>query len=89
MSQNLPLAAQYYVDRDCFEIDKEKVFYRSWQCVCHVSEFSKSGDFKTHTIADESMFVIRDTDGQLQAYYNICRHRGHPIVEGQGKARQG
>lgn len=87
MTQNTPLSADYYVDPKYFEIDKEQIFFRTWQCVCHVSEVSDPGDYATFTIVDEDVFVIRDKDGGLNAYYNICRHRGHPIVEGRGKGK--
>ncbi|MFT5114572.1 MAG: phenylpropionate dioxygenase-like ring-hydroxylating dioxygenase large terminal subunit [Parasphingorhabdus sp.] len=88
MSQNTPLSARYYVDPDYFEVDKEKVFYRTWQCVCHVSEIANAGDFKAFTIADENIFVIRAKDGTLYAYYNVCCHRGHPLVEGSGSGKR-
>ena len=88
MLKNTPLAAHYYIDAPSFEIDKEKIFYRTWQCVCHVSEVANSGDYATFTIVDEDVFVIRASDGQLFAYYNVCRHRGHPLVEGRGSGKK-
>jgi len=88
MSMNTPLSAKYYVESEFFEIDKEKIFFRSWQCVCHVSEIAGVGDFKTFTIVDENVFVIRQSDDVVHAYYNVCRHRGHPLVEGEGKDKR-
>ena len=88
MSKDSPLSARYYTDSEYFELDKENVFYRSWQCVCHVSEVADAGDFFSFTIVDEDIFVVRDKDDQLYAYYNICRHRGHPLVEGAGKNKR-
>ena len=88
MPQNTPLSARYYVEPEYFEIDKEKVFYRSWQCVCHVSEVAEAGDYKTFTVVDEDIFVIRENENVLHAYYNICRHRGHPLVENEGKGKR-
>ena len=82
-----PLAAKYYVEPDRFEVDKEKIFYRSWQCVCHLSEVAEAGQFATYRVVDENVFVIRDRSGALRAFYNICRHRGHPLVEGSGRVR--
>ena len=88
MTRDIPLSAKYYTDSKYFDIDKEKVFYRSWQCVCHVSEVADAGDFTTFKVVDENVFVVRDKVGQLHAYYNICRHRGHPLVEGAGKNKR-
>ena len=79
-----PLAAKYYTDKRYFTLDRDSIFFRSWQCVCHQSEVANAGDFATLPIVVESVFVIRDRTGELHAYYNICRHRGHPLVEGFG-----
>ena len=84
MSENQPLPAERYLDPVQFERDRERVFHRSWQCVCHLSELATTGDFVTFDIAGESVFVTRDQQGQLQAFYNLCRHRGHPLLEGVG-----
>jgi len=87
-NQDSPLAAKYYIDEEYFLLDRDNIFFRSWQCVCHESEVANSGDFATLPIVNESVFVIRDGAGQLQAYYNVCRHRGHPLVEGFGKGKK-
>jgi len=83
-----PLAARYYTEPRWYESDKENIFYRTWQCVCHVSEVAQPGAFATLRIADENVFVIRNDDGALQAFYNVCRHRGHPLVDGFGRVRK-
>lgn len=88
MSRDTPLEARYYTEPEWFETDKEKIFFRSWQCVCHVSEIAETGDFRTFSVVDEGVFVIRASDGGIAAYYNICRHRGHPLVEGTGKGKR-
>jgi phenylpropionate dioxygenase-like ring-hydroxylating dioxygenase large terminal subunit len=55
-NQGLPLAAKYYTDEKFFPLDRDNIFFRSWQCVCHQSEVSNSGDFATLPIVDESIF---------------------------------
>ena len=87
MEPSVPLDANYYVEPDLFTLDKDKIFYRTWQCVCHVSEVATVGAYATLSIVDEDVFVIRDRSGQLRGYYNVCRHRGHPLVAGMGVAR--
>lgn len=79
-----PPAIEYYTDAAHFERDKHDIFYRSWQCVCHVSEVARPGDYATCSIVDEKIFVLRNPGGELRAWYNLCRHRGHPLLEGFG-----
>ncbi|MBT7611978.1 MAG: aromatic ring-hydroxylating dioxygenase subunit alpha, partial [Rhodospirillaceae bacterium] len=89
MTREQPLEARFYTDPEVFERDRERIFHRTWQCVGHVSEVSEPGDYMTLPIVDENVFVIRGDDGALRAFYNVCRHRGHPLVEGAGSAKRG
>ena len=84
----LTLPSRYYLDAAIYEREKEAIFYRSWQYVGHRSQFRQAGDYLTRTICDESIFVIRDEDGALRGFYNVCRHRAHRLLRGQGRARR-
>jgi len=55
MSTDKPLSAKYYVNREYFDIEKESIFFCSWQCVCHVSEVADPGDFATFTLYREAL----------------------------------
>ena len=79
-----PLPARYYIEPDAFEIDKQAIFYRTWQCVGHASQVRKAGDYLSFSVVDEDIAVVRGQDSKLRAFYNVCRHRGHPVVEGAG-----
>ena len=76
----------YYADHQVFELEKTKVFAEGWVCVGHQSEISKTGQYMTVTIGDEPVVILRDRQGQVRAYSNVCRHRGMTLVEGKGKA---
>ena len=78
------LPNHYYTDPDVFDAEKEKLFYRSWQYVGHVSNVQNSGDYITAQIADQSVFISRGKDDELRAFYNVCQHRAHELLEGQG-----
>ncbi len=82
------LPAEYYLSTDIFEIEKEKIFYKTWQYVAHESMLPDSGDYICLDICDESIFVIRSSDNKLRAFYNICRHRAHQLLQGYGNVRK-
>lgn len=58
----------------------EKIFRREWIFAGHVSEVSKAGSYKTFRVGDQHCFLLRDGDGCLRAFYNVCRHRGHVLL---------
>ena len=82
------LSSDYYLDQQVFELEKEKIFYRSWQYVAHELMLPDPGDYITLKICDENLFVIRSADGELRAFYNVCRHRAHELLQGSGNVRK-
>ena len=51
--------------------------------VCHVSEVPNPGDFATLRLMGERALVVRGEDGELRAFYNVCRHRAAAVVQGR------
>ena len=78
------LSREYYTDPNVYELEKKKIFYRTWQYVAHKSVLANVGDYVTVKICDQNVFVIRSGDGELRAFYNVCKHRAHELLEGQG-----
>lgn len=79
------MPARFYHDAAIFEAEKEAIFYRTWHYAGHVSQVAEKGQFITTRIHEQSVFVARGRDGELRAFYNVCAHRGHELLEGNGK----
>ncbi len=69
-----------YFSEEMFSLERDLIFRRHWQCVCHVSDVPDPGDFFTFDIAGERVLVVRGNDGALRAFHNLCRHRGSRVV---------
>ena len=76
---SLTLPGRYYSDEDVFAAEREAVFARHWTCVGREDEITDAGDFLLACLAQESVIVLRDEQGALRAFYNVCRHRGTAI----------
>ncbi len=81
------LPARYYIDVDVYDRVRERLFYRTWQFACHASMIPEPGDYYAFAIADQDLFVMRQKDGSVRAFYNVCQHRGHLLLEGTGRTR--
>ena len=81
------LPAKYFCDADIFNRAREKIFYRTWQYACHASELQQVGDYRCITIAEQDIFVVRNREKKLTAFYNVCRHRGHKLLDGDGRCK--
>ncbi len=84
----LTIPSRYYTDPDYYRIEKERILYRTWQFACHETDIAEPGAYQTVQIADESVVVLRGRDKEVRAFYNVCRHRAHRIVEGAGKCQR-
>ncbi|MEM6656949.1 MAG: ring-hydroxylating oxygenase subunit alpha [Pseudomonadota bacterium] len=79
------LKAEAYVDPAWFEVDRDAVLGRTWQWVCHVEKLRARGSYFTVDIAGRPIAVVRDRDGTLRAFYNVCKHRAHHLLSGEGR----
>lgn len=72
-----------YYAPEVFEREKERIFYRSWFYACREEVVAEPSRWRTITVADESILLVRGKDGTLRAFYNVCRHRGTRLCEGE------
>jgi len=74
-----------YTDPAVWEAEKRAIFYRHWHFACHESALDAPGKYVTTAIHDQELFLTRGHDGEVRGFYNVCAHRGHPLVEGEGQ----
>jgi len=80
-----PLPGRFYWDPEIFEQERQRIFRRSWQYVGHVSMLPEPGSYIVREILDQSVVVLRDRAGELRAFFNVCQHRAHRLLEGEGR----
>ena len=75
-----------YNDPDMFRADMEEVFYKEWIFVGMSCEVPGKGDYFTVDIGQNPVLIVRDGEGGIQAFFNVCRHRGSRVcLEHRGK----
>jgi choline monooxygenase len=83
------IPAPWYFDEGIAELERASVFGRAWQVLGRVDRVRDNGHFFTADLAGEPLVVARGDDGQLRAFYNVCRHHAAAVVtEAQGCAKQ-
>jgi Rieske 2Fe-2S family protein len=70
------LPSSWYRDPRVFAVEKEQIFCREWLAVCRAEELPEPGDHRVIDVLGESILLVRNRDGDLRAFYNVCRHRG-------------
>ena len=70
------LPSSWYTSAQVFALEKERIFCREWLCVARAEELPEPGAFRVLEVLGESILLVRNREGQLRAFYNVCRHRG-------------
>ncbi len=78
------LDARCYREARFLALEHEQVFRRSWQFLCHEEKLREPGSYVAAQVHGQSVFAARDREGELRAFYNVCRHRGHELLAGDG-----
>lgn len=83
--QQFQIATDEYCNVNRFQKEVANIFFNLPQMAIHSSEL-KLGEFRTLTLIDIPVLLMRDKQGKVTAMVNICQHRGAQIVpERQGK----
>ena len=80
--QLLPKDAYY--DAAWYAKERDALFAKAWVWAATEGQLAEAGDFVTCRVLRHPLFIVRDADGELRAFHNICRHRGCELVEGRG-----
>jgi len=75
------LPSSWYRSADVFKVEKERIFCREWLGVCREEELPNPGDHLTLDVLGESILLLRNREGALRAFYNVCRHRGSRLCK--------
>jgi len=77
-----PVSYEDSISPEFYELEREAVFKRAWLNVGRVERLPRNGSYFTKelAVADTSIVVVRDMQGHVRAFHNICRHRGNKLV---------
>jgi choline monooxygenase len=82
----LPLArartipSDWYFDPELYALECRRVFGATWQVAGRVDQLAEPGSFVTAEIAGAPVIVLRDEQGTLRAFHNVCRHRAARVL---------
>ena len=81
---NLPrIPAERYLDQDQFEAELE-LFKTSWLIAGTTNEFREVGSYKVmDRWGGATVVIVKGEDRKIRAFWNVCQHRGGPVVEGE------
>lgn len=79
-----PIPAARYTDPTFFELENQKMWPRVWQFAAREEELPETGDYVVYENAGKSFIVLRQQDGSVRAFANVCLHRGRKLKTEDG-----
>ena len=74
-----------YTDPSVLEAERERVLRAGWLPVARIDQLANPGDYACTDVAGAPVVALRDGAGTLRVLSAICRHRGMPVVSGEGR----
>jgi choline monooxygenase len=83
------LPSRYYTDTGIYQRELTHIHHKTWCYVGHITDVADPRCYFTDTIAGQSIVVIKGDDHVIRAFFNVCQHRGHELLNGKGKLGKG
>ena len=73
------ISTRIFAEQEIYEQELQQIFARCWLFLCHESQIPMPGDFLTTYMGEDPVLVVRDRGGKINAFLNVCRHRGNRL----------
>jgi Rieske 2Fe-2S family protein len=75
------LPGAFYSDERIYRAELERIWRRGWLFAGHSCEIPSPGDYFTMNVDGDSLIIVRSDEGEINALWNVCRHRGTELCD--------
>lgn len=78
--QHRPILGDRYTSTDFYRREWENLWPKTWLLLGREADMRRPGDYQMEEVGPESFIMIRQDDGSIRAFYNVCQHRGSRLL---------
>ncbi|KAF7190330.1 Choline monooxygenase, chloroplastic [Pseudocercospora fuligena] len=75
------LPSNWYTSEEMYSLERRAIFSRKWQLITHKARLGQPGDWLKFDIAGFQFILVKDRQGNVNGFHNICRHRAFPVIQ--------
>lgn len=83
-----PFEASAFTDEALFALERERIFDAHWFACAPEDAASAPGEWHRASDADPRLVIARDANLELRAWFDVCRHRGAPLLPDVASGRE-
>ncbi|MCS6946617.1 MAG: aromatic ring-hydroxylating dioxygenase subunit alpha, partial [Steroidobacteraceae bacterium] len=76
-----PIDPARYTSRQFMELEWQRLWTKVWLLGGREVDIPEPGDFIVTDIGRESILLVRQHDGSIRGFYNVCQHRGNRLAD--------
>lgn len=73
-----------YISNEYFNFERDHVFIKTWACIGFASDLKNNSYVKPINFMNMPLVVMRNSEGLVQVFHNVCSHRGMQLVHEEG-----
>ena len=74
-----PISKERYTSREFMQLEWDRIWTKIWLLGGLESDMPEAGDYISTEIGRESVLLVRQDDGTVRGFYNVCLHRGNRL----------
>tara|TARA_E500000331_G_scaffold356202_1_gene413803 strand:+ start:2041 stop:3138 length:1098 start_codon:yes stop_codon:yes gene_type:complete len=79
------LPGKAYTDATFLDLEIRELFHKTWHYAGWIGDLQDTGSYITASLMDQNVIIIRNRQGTLAGFHNVCQHRAHELLNGKGR----
>ena len=76
-----PMPGAVYHSDAFAALERDCIFRQEWISIGRAADLAREGSFLTETVGEVPVLAVRQADGKIRAYLNVCAHRFAKLVD--------